>query len=118
MTQYLETGVAVGEQLPAREQLRQFGELLADVTAELTVVVSAIVDDLITRPAAGVLEEVAHRDRGRRILVQQTQIGQVPAHRCVDLQQPLFDQPPGGGRGIGLADRGDLEPGLRGHRPQ
>ena len=69
------------------------------------------------RQTAGVVEQVAHRDRGRRRRIPHPEGGKVGDHRGVQVHRPVLDQLHDRQGGEGLGRGSEDERGLRGNHP-
>jgi hypothetical protein len=71
--------------------------------------------EVVARQAGTMGQEVADGDMGRRIVVGETEPGQVVDHPIVPGQASVVDQGAESGAGERLGGRGDSEDGVRGH---
>ncbi len=109
-----EAAVAVAPDRAGRSDLRQVADLVH--VARQRVVAAAGVDEDVTVEAAGVAQQVADRDGVAGVRVADLEVGEVVAHRAVEVDQALVGEHQHQGRGVDLADRARQEERVGRHR--
>jgi hypothetical protein len=107
VTREHEAGVVVRPELTERRQLRKRGH--ASDVARCRVVAPARVVEVVADPAAGVREEMPQRDAAAGRRGGEGELGDVLAHRRVEVEQTLVDEQHHGRPGERLRDRSRLE---------
>jgi hypothetical protein len=107
-----EAGVAVGPGGAQGGDLREVGHP-GHVPLEGVVALAGVLE-AVALPAAGVAQEVAHRDPRGGVLVGEPEVGEVGADGGVEVEPAGLDEAHGGGGEDGLGDGAGQEEGVGG----
>jgi hypothetical protein len=93
----VERDIVVLKLRAGRDEQRQSGQVGGVVSQRITAATDVLL--VVTEPARAVVEAVAQRHPLGGGPVHQPKVGQIPAHRGVQVEQPRLDKPNDGGAG-------------------